>query len=348
MDTSAVRPAHTLALGRRPGTSPQQVRDNVLRQLSASVTKPTPWLILHPLAHVAVVIGLLVAARSSASILGSVAIALVIGHSYFCIGNFGHYLSHRSIIKSPRWCYIFEYLFWALMSSSATVWAKAHNNFHHRYTNGKRDTFRYFAESERTRLRYWIHLLLSPNRQFKLSPFVFLTYIVTHSAYLSGALTGKSGTGSSVVAYVPEFTRSERIRVWLECAGIVVVQLGLYVLLGQDLGKYLVITVVALITSSAIASIYLFTQHTLFPLSEDNDPLRNTTSIAVHPIIDFIHLNVSYHVEHHVLASVSPVHYPRVSAILQKDYPDLYMRVPISSIWRRIYDAPIFKKVEQS
>jgi fatty acid desaturase len=44
---------------------------------------------------------------------------------------------------------------------------------------------------------------------------------------------------------------------------------------------------------------YLYTEHMLCPMSETDDCLVTTLSVRVPRIFDYLHVNFSYHTEHH-------------------------------------------------
>jgi|TARA_R110002073_G_scaffold45053_2_gene124634 fatty acid desaturase len=326
------------------GTSPSEVREYVRSVLPEKLFKPTPWLILFPLVNAVILIALMYAAGASHSWLVKVGCAILIGHQMFAIGNFSHYLSHRAILQNKTVCYLFELVLWGMVGSAATVWARAHNFYHHRYTNGKNDTFRAFSQSEASEKRRFVRKFFSPNKEMKYSPLSLLTYYLTHSAYFSGLMNGKHGDVSSVVPYVPDFNKRQKRKIVLEMLVMVTIQVGYLWILDFDVLTYLAVYVIGSVAASGIASIYLFTQHSLFPLDEDNDPIRNSASLYVSAPMDFLHMYVSRHVEHHYFPSMSPIHLHHVTKTLQEKWPHLYTRITFSEVLPDIFDMPIFKQ----
>lgn len=326
------------------GTSPAEVRRYVRSVLPEKYFRATPWLILFPIANALVLVGMLYLAGMTDSWWVKLGCTLVIGHQMFAIGNFSHYLSHRSIVQNKHVCYALELIFWGMVGSAATVWARAHNFYHHRYTNGKNDTFRAFSTSEANEKRKFIRKFFAPNKEMKYSPLSLLTYYLTHSAYFSGLMDGKHGDVSDVVPYVPDFNKRQRSRIFLEMAVMVSIQVMYLWILDFSLLTYLMVYVVGSVTASGIASIYLFTQHLLFPLGEENDPIRNSASLYVPLPFDILHMYVSLHVEHHYFPRMSPLYLRHVTRVLEQTWPHLYTRTKLGEVLPDIFDMPLFKQ----
>lgn len=325
-------------------TDPESVRKFLRDNLPPEAFNATPGLIAVPIIHLFIVVGCILSISKTDNYLYFVLLSIVSGHSMFCIANLGHYLSHKSVVKNKYLCYLSEAFVWATNMSSATVWMRAHNNYHHKYTNGTKDTFRYFSKGEHNKVRKFVHLMISPNRYSKYNPLVLLTYLVTHAEYMNAAITNRTETNSNIVPYLSSYREGDKIKIYFELAVIALFQVGIYFLIGEDLFKHLIFIGIAIFVSSGVASVYLFTQHSMYNLSDVNDPLRNSTSLTVPKFIDYIHLNVSHHVEHHIFASMSPKYLPIVKELLVKHYRDLYMCVRISDIWGKIFSGSPYKE----
>lgn len=61
---------------------------------------------------------------------------------------------------------------------------------------------------------------------------------------------------------------------------------------------------------------YICTQHFIRPLTQENDPLVNAMSVKSHWLVDKLHLEFSYHREHHLFPNMSHRFGPRVRAAL--------------------------------
>ncbi len=103
------------------------------------------------------------------------------------------------------------------------------------------------------------------------------------------------------------------------------------VVIGAESSFYVIILPMLLANLTQVS--YILTQHFLRPLnSGENDPLVNSFSVITHPVVDFIHLNFSYHLEHHLFPSMNSKFAPLVSQILQEHCREQYIRLPYLTV----------------
>jgi fatty acid desaturase len=100
-------------------------------------------------------------------------------------------------------------------------------------------------------------------------------------------------------------------------------------------------------TASTVVMAYVFTNHFLNPLQDDNDPIAASCSVEVPHWVDALHLHFSYHTEHHLFPSMNSAYAPELSKRLQELYPDRYNRLPIGEAWRRLWNAQPFASVSR-
>lgn len=271
-----------------------------------------------------------------------VLLGLLMGSSIFCVGNMAHYLAHGSVVPGKRLRYVFEYLFFAVTLTPATVFKVVHNQYHHAYTNGRNDTFRCFSEDERTPLRTAVRLLFFPNRHLPWNPMVLVSYNLVLFSQISGAMLGYSGRVSSVIPLIPRYSLRQRLAVWLEMAGIMAFTVALWQLAGADLAASVGL-LLAFGTATAISCFYIYIQHDTIDLSEDNHPLHNSMSLTPNRVVDWLHCNLSYHVEHHIFPGLNFRHAPRLAELLHERYPAHYRVHAPLAIWRDLFRNDIYK-----
>jgi fatty acid desaturase len=85
---------------------------------------------------------------------------------------------------------------------------------------------------------------------------------------------------------------------------------------------------------------YVYTNHMLSPMTPLNDPLVNSVSVRVPKIFDLLHLNFSYHTEHHIFPGMNSDYYPLVQQILLEQFPDRYQVLDIMTAWRLLVQTP--------
>ncbi|WNG43750.1 fatty acid desaturase [Archangium minus] len=93
--------------------------------------------------------------------------------------------------------------------------------------------------------------------------------------------------------------------------------------------------------SNITLMIYIATNHWLLPASEDTDnPFVNTASVATHPVMDWIHLNFSYHQEHHIFPAMSPKFAPLLRKHLRELNPEASIVYPHLHALRMLFWRP--------
>jgi fatty acid desaturase len=87
--------------------------------------------------------------------------------------------------------------------------------------------------------------------------------------------------------------------------------------------------------------IYIATNHWLQPASEETDnPFVNTASVDTHPVMDLIHLNFSYHQEHHIFPAMSPKFAPLLRQHLRALNPEASIVYPHLRALRALFSRP--------
>jgi fatty acid desaturase len=87
------------------------------------------------------------------------------------------------------------------------------------------------------------------------------------------------------------------------------------------------------LVANAIVMGYIFTNHALSPHTEVNDPLANSLSVTVPPVVDFLTMRFGFHVEHHLFPWMSSRHAPLVRDLVRARWPERYQSMPL---WRAL------------
>jgi len=101
------------------------------------------------------------------------------------------------------------------------------------------------------------------------------------------------------------------------------VMLVFWFALGLAVGAYgsMLVIVLPMMVANAIIMSYIATNHLLLPSNTVSNPLDDSMSVTTHPVLDRVHFNFSYHVEHHLFPTMSPKFAPLVRAKLQQFVP---------------------------
>lgn len=287
--------------------------------------------------HLAIIVAGYVVLRQTNMLWLAILASLAIGHSQAGLVFLGHTLGHNVILKNARARRALEMVIWPLNLIPPSLWIRLHNQTHHPEVNTPRDTDRVYRASEVTRANRLYMRLFHPNRRTPLRHplvfFHFITYVIRH---LVAALM-PGDTKPSIVTHKPYYSPALKRMLLAELAVIAVLQLGLFLFLGGSWWRYLLAVPVPILVASTVAMTYIYTQHFLNPLCERADPVVGATSVIVPRWADWLHDNVSYHIEHHLFPSMNPRYYPQVSRLLQQHFPDRYNRIPFGEAWRRVW-----------
>ena len=301
-----------------------------------------PSKLLVPIIHLLLLAGGYIAIRFSDHWLVWLLCSLVIGHSLACMGFFAHEVSHNAIFRRPRIRYAFEVVCWGLNLVSPTIWRRVHNQTHHLYSNTFGDPDRLFLMSEACQTTLWYSRIFYPNQDSSKwnfgVRFHFIAYILRNTI----AAFYPNRTKPILVPAKPDYTRADRLAVSLELIAIVVFQVAIFNSVDSSLARFIFASPIPVLITSTIVMSYIFTNHFLNPMTKATDPLVSTTSIVVHPIFDRLHLNFSYHTEHHIFPGMNSNFYPAVSNLLNDVYGDRYHRVSFGEAWDRLWKIQLY------
>jgi len=325
---------------RRPAPLPHAVYARVVRAaLPASCFERTPRRLWNAALHLAIY-ALCVAWVRQSPIGMRPLLALVAGHCLAGVAFLAHDLGHGALLRAGPVRSALETALWGLNLVPRTLWRRVHNETHHVHAGTLRDPDRAFLTRERTRARLLYDRLLYPGRgrPLRWNPLALLHFPPYVARNLLAALL-PAGRVPSIVPSVPSYTVRERRLVLVELVGIALAQGGLFALAGGWRG-YVWVGPIALLVTSSVTMLYIFTNHFLAPLSATPDPVLGSTSVVVPGWMDALHDRFSHHVEHHLFPSMSPRYFPAVRAVLLREFPERYRPLPLFEAWRRLADRP--------
>lgn len=296
------------------------------------------WILLITLSQLAIIY------QPNFGLVASIITGLSMGPLFFK----AHDLSHRSVACNERSRYCLQLIAWCPNFFPATLWQSLHM-WHHKHTNTMKDSDRNFVLSDKKSLakRIYAFIFLPVNGSgAKPNPLMLLAFVAYSSKYISAAIFN---TCLSTCTAIPDFKTKQRISVLFE----VILSLSFYVGLalwslsaGNSLFHALVFHVaIPLMISSTISMLIIFTQHFCNPILDKGDILESTTSIRLPRIMHYLTSNIGFHVEHHLFPTMNPQHYPEVSKLIEKKWPDSYKSVSFIEAWAAIFNTTIFEPV---
>jgi fatty acid desaturase len=115
-----------------------------------------------------------------------------------------------------------------------------------------------------------------------------------------------------------------------------------WLVLGWAVGAYgaVLLILLPMMIANAIIMSYTATNHLLLPLTGRSNPLADSMSVTTHPLLDWVHFNFSYHVEHHFFPAMSPKFAPLVRAKLDQFAPGQVLAPRHFSALRLLLQTP--------
>lgn len=263
---------------------------------------------------------------------GNLLVGIGIGQLWVTVGFIAHEALHRAVFRSRFWEDLLGWLGFSVWLVSPGLWRGWHVAAHHGSTNrhghdpDMLDRVDDFRTSRVARLVYAV----TPGSGYPLS-YVSPLFLFT----LQGQLFLWYYSG------LPEY---RKIRMNRKTERILSVLIGLcWIGLGVALGPWnaLWLILVPMAVSNATLMAYISTNHWLRPATPDrNDPFRNASSVLVAPIWDFLHVNFSYHQEHHIFPQMSPRYAPLLREHLRQLAPECVNTIRFFSAILALYRRP--------
>ena len=309
----------------------QQYARAVRPHLPAEIFRPEParliWLPVH-LAIIAALATFVVGWQPAWYV--ALACALVAGHSWACLGFLAHEVLHHAVVRNRTVERLVGYCGLSIFCLSPTLWNAWHNQQHHGNT-GSPDadpdhfgTLETWQESAADRA---VVDIAPGSRRKRSALFLFFTFSV-HSAIVLLLHSQRDNY----------YARISRRTVYLETAAMFGFWLALFLVVGA--WNFLFIALVPALIANGVSMSYIATNHFLNPLTAINDPLVNSLSVRGPRLVEWLHLQFGYHVEHHIFPTVSARHGRVVRDVLVRLYGDRYLSLPHPRALRLLYTRP--------
>jgi len=255
-----------------------------------------------------------------------------------------HDLLHGSAIRGQgprRWV---GFMGLAVLWMPPTLWNAVHNRQHHGHTNSLADPDRSYLESQPATWGKRIQHAFVPSDEVTplgLALGMGAAWWVHNLRSLLSVLFGPHWKAATAIVPAPfGVSRRERQAIVLELLLIIAAHAGVIAWIGLRPLPLLLGYGLPLGLGYAVAMAYIYTNHMLCPLGEDNDPLANSVSLQLPAYFDLLHLNFSHHVEHHIFPGMNTNLYPLLRQILLERYPDRYQSLSGAEAWHRLMTTP--------
>ncbi len=277
-------------------------------------------------------------------------LAVVMGNSVIVLLFSSHNILHGSVIRNSRLIHVISLLGLTMLWMPPTLWKVLHNQEHHIKTNSLADPDRNYLYEEPHTWGKWIQNLFVPSAEVNR---ICLTVGMTTawSVWNFRNLTSVLLFNRQSVNYVPAaFTLNAKKR--LAVTGELIFMLTIHLIICACLQFSLLKIVLSYFLPMSIGyaglMFYIYTNHMLCRMTSVNDPLLNSVSLRVPKLFDKLHLNFSYHTEHHIFPGINSDYYPVVQELLKVHYPDRMNLVNAGDAWRLMMQTPRHYKDENT
>lgn len=269
-------------------------------------------------------------------------IAIVMGNSIIVLLFSTHDLLHSSAISNPRLRQLVSLLGLTMLWMPPTLWKAVHNREHHSKTNSEQDPDRNYLSSQPNNWGKWIQNAFVPSSE--VNPFL-LTIGMGHAwgvhtfrNLTSVLFFNKQNAQYPVFAF--SISEKERLAIVGELMAIISLHLAILASLQFSPIKLLLSYFLPIWIGHAGLMFYIYTNHMLCRMTAVNDALINSLSIRVPKIFDLLHINFSYHTEHHIFPGMNPSYYPMVQELLLTHYPDRFNLIDADKAWKLMLQTP--------
>ncbi len=277
-------------------------------------------------------------------------LAAVMGNSVIVLLFSSHDIMHGSAIKNSRLNHIISLLGLTMLWMPPTLWKAVHNREHHNKTNSLADPDRNYLYQQPKTWGKWIQNLFVPS--LEVNPIGLAIGMTTAWGICTFRnLTSVLLFNRKSVDYVPAaFTLSakKRIAVTVELFVMLLIHLIIFAGLGFSPLKIVFSYFIPISIGYAGLIFYIYTNHMLCRMTSVNDPLLNSVSLRVPKIFDKLHLNFSYHTEHHIFPGLNSNYYPMVQELLKVHYPERMNLLTVGDAWRLLMQTPRHYKDENT
>lgn len=267
---------------------------------------------------------------------------LIMGNSVIVLLFSTHDLLHSRVIRHPALRHLLSFLGLTLLWMPPTLWKTLHNHQHHLHTNDLPDPDRSYLYQHPVNWGKWIQNLFVPSAQ--VNPFCLAVGmghawgIYAFRNLISVLLFNNGSTTFPPAAFTVK--PRQRLTIGLEYLLMLGLHLSVLFYLEFDPLKLLLAYFLPLWIGHSGVMFYIYTNHMLCPMTEVNDPLLNTLSIRVPQWVNLLHLNFSFHTEHHIFPGINSDYYPMVQSLLLTHFPEQFHRLDALQAWNLLLHTP--------
>ncbi|MBC8068135.1 MAG: fatty acid desaturase [Deltaproteobacteria bacterium] len=264
----------------------------------------------------------------------ALACSLVLGMSFAGLSFLGHEVLHGAVLRGRTAIQVVGWICFSPFLLSPRLWIAWHNRAHHGNTMAKGVDPDAYPTLEAYRQSFALRLVTSVFSLGRRSPLGFTSLLIGFTVQSAHMLfAARSAVGMSPA----------RHRVALAQSGLAA---AMWITLAFVLGPlgFVFAYVIPLLIANVMVMSYILTNHSLSPLTDENDPLLNSLSVTTPRWYSFLTLDFGMHVEHHLLPAMSTRHAGRVREVLQARWPERYQSMPLGrAVWQLMRTARVYR-----
>ena len=292
--------------------------------------RPLLWLMLHAGFALAVIVSL---AAGWLSLPVAFLLSPLVGFSYGILSFVAHETLHGAVVRDRRARKLIGWFGFLPFVLSPRLWGQWHNRVHHGHTNEATvdpDAYPTLSEYEDSAsVRTSVDLFSLGGRRWR----GVLSLMLGFSVQSATVLFTASRLGMKL---------RERRLAFAETLAGVAVWVAVACLVGP-LG-FLAVFLIPVLVANVVVMAHILTNHSLSPHTESNDPLLNSLSVTMTPVLEWLTMRFGYHVEHHLFPAMSSEHAPAVRALLRTHWPERYQSMPLRQALRALHrTARVYK-----
>jgi fatty acid desaturase len=223
-----------------------------------------------------------------------------------------------------------------------TLWKAVHNREHHNKTNSLEDPDRNYLDNQPKNWGKWIQNAFVPSSEVNpILLFIGMSHawgVHTFRNLTSVLLFNNGKSKYPVVAFTVSVKEQRAIAI--ELLMIIAIHTTILTYLEFHPIKLLLSYFLPIWIGYAGLIFYIYTNHMLCRMTNVNDPLINSLSIRVPKLFDVLHLNFSYHTEHHIFPGMNSDYAPMVQELLQTYYPERFNLLNAGKAWELMMETP--------
>jgi fatty acid desaturase len=242
----------------------------------------------------------------------------LIGFSNAGLAFISHELLHGSVIKSRKMQDFLALFTFLPFLMSPTFWRYWHNKLHHGNTQDVLHDPDCFPNMFIFRRSPFMQRMIkfTPGAKTLVSYTYFMWWFSFQTVWNQINLRFKTNMWKHL----------DQKRVTMEFGFQVALIIGYLLLLGPSL--WIPLALLPFFIQNYTLMSYISTNHNLSPLTKINDPLENSLSVSNHPLLEKLHFNFGYHVEHHIFPTMSGAFTKDVHQKLKEVFPETYQCMP--------------------